>query len=144
MLELFLQYQLLMAEAILTLYSSNCWSFFHTPRTKRNMHWVIQVIGSTFAIVGTAILIPERSTHFQSAHSITGLVSLILTIIALINGIMALWPLEFYMKFQIRPIVLQIAHNSIGVASFVFGKHLFLQILQRSLNFIYLFNFIGI
>lgn len=119
-----------MAEAILTLYSSNCWSFFHTPKTKRNMHWVIQVIGSTMAIVGTAILIPERSTHFHSVHSITGLVSLILIVVALINGIAALWPLEFYMKSQIRPIISKILHNSIGVASFVLGKHFFPSIIN--------------
>lgn len=114
-----------MAEAILTLYSSNSWSSFHTKRTKRNMHWIIQVIGSTMAIVGTAILIPDRVTHFNTVHSVTGIVSLILAFIALINGVAALWPLEFYMRFNIRPVISKVCHNFIGIASFVIGKRFF-------------------
>lgn len=66
------QYQLLMTEAILALYASNCWSFFHVVRTKRTIHWIMQVIGSIFAIVGTVCVYWGRATHFRTVHSLTG------------------------------------------------------------------------
>lgn len=66
------QYQLLMTEAILALYSSNCWSFFHVVRTKRTIHWIMQLFGSIFAIIGTVCVYWGRPTHFMTIHSITG------------------------------------------------------------------------
>lgn len=111
-----------MAEAILTLYASNGWSFFHSPRTKRNIHWIIQIIGSIMSIVGTLILYPKRTTHFNTIHSVTGLISFIFTVIALINGIAALWPVQFYSNYNIRPVVSKIVHNFVGIFAFVFGK----------------------
>lgn len=111
-----------MAEAILALYASNGWSFFHSARTKRNIHWIMQVIGSTMAIVGTIILYPQRPIHFKTVHSVTGLISLILTVIALINGIAALWPVQFYSKYNIRPVVSKVLHNFVGVSAFVIGE----------------------
>lgn len=111
-----------MTEAILTLYASNGWSFFHSPRTKRNIHWIIQVIGSTMAIIGTVILYPKRTEHFNTVHSIAGYISFALVVISLINGIAALWPVQFYSKYNIRPVVSKIIHNCFGIFAFVFGK----------------------
>lgn len=111
-----------MAEAILTLYESNCWSFFHTPKTKRRIHWIMQTIGSLMAIVGTAILVPQRKSHFMTIHAITGLISLIFAVIACANGMAALNTLFVLKKFQIRPVVSKIAHNFVGLASFILGE----------------------
>lgn len=115
------KYQLLMAEAILALYSNNCWSFFNSSRTKRNLHWIIQVIGSIMAIVGTVILMPGRLSHFKTIHGITGLVSLISAVVALANGVAALWPRAIQRRFRIRPVVSKIFHNLIGISTFVLG-----------------------
>lgn len=111
-----------MAEAILTLYSSNCWSFFHTPKTKRSIHWIMQVVGSLMAIVGTTILYPQRTIHFKSIHAITGLISIIFAVIACINGIAAINPQNVYKNYRIRPVVSKIFHNFVGISSFVLGK----------------------
>lgn len=121
----FPQYQILMAEAILTLYSSNGWSFFHSPNTKKTLHWVLQVVGSVMAIAGTVILYPKRTKHFLSIHSITGLVSMILIVVSVINGILAHRRPSFYRKVKIRPVVFKIFHNFTGIATFVIGKNFF-------------------
>lgn len=110
-----------MSEAILTLYSSNCWSFFHSPKTKRNLHWIIQVFGSIFAIAGTGLLYPTRRKHFYTYHGITGIVSIVLCIVALINGLMALWSQQFYRMTKVKPVLSKFFHNFIGIASFVLG-----------------------
>lgn len=120
-------YQLLMAEAILTLYSSNSWSFFHSTKTKRTLHWVIQVIGSICAISGTVILYPTRRKHFYSIHGITGLVSLIILVIGAINGIVALWSREFYKIVRVKPVVSKFFHNFVGVSAYVIGRLIILK-----------------
>ncbi|XP_055300573.1 probable transmembrane reductase CYB561D1 [Sitodiplosis mosellana] len=116
-----LGYQLMMAEAILTLYSSNCWSFFYAPKTKRTLHWLIQVIGSLMAIVGTTVFYSTRQFHFQTTHSITGLISLIFAVVGCINGIAAINTQKVYKKYRIRPVVSKMFHKFIGIASFVLG-----------------------
>lgn len=111
-----------MSEAILTLYSTNGWSFFHSPETKRTVHWVLQVIGSLMAIIGTIVLYPKRSKHFFSVHAVTGLISLIFTALAAINGILAHRRPAFYRKYKLRPVVAKIIHNFTGITTFVIGK----------------------
>lgn len=111
-----------MAEAIMTLYSSNCWSFFYAPKTKRTIHWIMQVVGSSLAIIGTVILYPTRKSHFKTIHSITGLISLVFAAIACINGIAAINPHSVFKKYRIRPVVSKLYHNFVGLSSFVLGE----------------------
>ncbi|XP_031624355.1 uncharacterized protein LOC116341409 [Contarinia nasturtii] len=114
-------YQLLMAESILTLYSNNYWSLIFTPKTKRNVHWILQVVGSAMAIFGSVIFYLVRKFHFMRLHSILGLISLILVVISGFNGISALWSYEIFKKYRIRPVILKIFHNFIGISAFVVG-----------------------
>jgi hypothetical protein len=66
-------YQLLMAEAIMVLYSPNSWTYFHSYRTKKHLHWILQTIAAVFIVVGNVIIIVIKKTpHFKSAHAITG------------------------------------------------------------------------
>lgn len=67
-----IKYQLLMTESILSFYTENSWSVIHASKTKRTIHWVLQVIGSIFAIIGTWVLYVGRRRHFSTLHSITG------------------------------------------------------------------------
>lgn len=69
------QYQFFMTEAILALYSANSWSFFHIFKTKRNIHWIIQIFASIFAIVGTICVYWGRPSHFATVHSVTGTIN---------------------------------------------------------------------
>lgn len=66
-------YQLLMTEAIMVLYSPNSWSYFHSYRTKKHLHWILQTIGTIFIVVGNVIIVVIKKTpHFVSAHAVTG------------------------------------------------------------------------
>lgn len=66
-------YQLLMTEAIMTLYAPNSWSYFHSRRTKRHLHWILQSVAAVFIIVGNLFITVIRKTpHFKSAHAVTG------------------------------------------------------------------------
>lgn len=66
-------YQLLMAEAIMVFYSPNSWTFFHAHKTKKHIHWIIQLIAAIFIITGNFVATVVRTTpHFKTFHAITG------------------------------------------------------------------------
>lgn len=66
-------YQLLMAEAILVFYSPNSWSRFHLHKTKKHLHWILQLIATVFIVSGNVIISVIRTTpHFKTVHAITG------------------------------------------------------------------------
>lgn len=66
-------YQLLMAEAIMVFYSPNSWSYFLSHKTKKHLHWILQLIAAIFIITGNVIISVIRTTpHFRTVHSITG------------------------------------------------------------------------
>lgn len=61
-----------MCESILSLYKQNSWSTVHCKRTKTNLHWILQAIGSTMAIAGMVVEYLTRQSHFRSIHSQLG------------------------------------------------------------------------
>lgn len=65
-------YQLLMAEAIMLFYAPNSWSYFHSYKTRKHLHWILQSIATLLIIVGNIIVIQKRATHFQTIHAVTG------------------------------------------------------------------------
>lgn len=66
-------YQLLMAEAIMVFYTPNSWTYFHSYKTKKHLHWILQLIATIFIITGNVIISTIRTTpHFKTVHAITG------------------------------------------------------------------------
>lgn len=109
-----------MTEAILAFYSQNIWSTYHTRYTRKTFHWILQTIGSLAAIAGMIIEFVNKQRHFQSTHSILGLVAGILTVIGMINGITAAYSIQ--LKRYVKPIYMKMAHNLNGIAAFVLGN----------------------
>lgn len=119
-----MQYQLLMAQAILAFYSQNIWTKKYPRRTQRTIHWILQVIGSSAAIMGIIIEYIGRwqksKDHFISTHSTIGLIAGICTLIAMLSGTSALWSIK--LKKYVRPVYLKLMHNFGGMTVFVLGK----------------------
>uniref|UniRef100_A0A336LK63 ascorbate ferrireductase (transmembrane) n=1 Tax=Culicoides sonorensis TaxID=179676 RepID=A0A336LK63_CULSO len=115
-----LGYQLLMAEAILTLYSGNSWSQFLSKRQKATIHFVLQVLGSGTAIIGLGIQIYRKGgLTWKSYHSITGTISGIFLLMNLGIGVMTFWSMKI--KKWIKPLYLKFTHNLLGILCFSFG-----------------------
>ncbi|KAJ6648538.1 hypothetical protein Bhyg_03768, partial [Pseudolycoriella hygida] len=104
-----LGYQLLMAEGILALASSNVWTIFFTRRTKTIIHWIMQAFGGSFAIIGMAYEYSGRKSHFRSTHSKLGLASFVFLIITMMNGVTNLFSRE--MRALIKPVYQRFFHN---------------------------------
>lgn len=101
-------------------YSENVWSQQQSQPVKRLLHWVLQATGSSMAIAGMIIEYVNRSTHFQTKHSIIGLIAGIFTLIAMVNGMSALWSAE--MRKFVAPVYLKYFHLVVGLTAFVLGE----------------------
>lgn len=113
-----------MAQAIMAFYSQNIWSKKHPRHTQRTLHWVLQVIGSSAAIIGIITEYIGRwqksKNHFISTHSTIGLIAGICTLITMMSGISALWSTK--LKKYARPIYFKLMHNFGGMTVFILGK----------------------
>lgn len=112
-----------MTQSIMAFYSENVWSSGLSRQSKRTIHWMLQALGSTLAIIGFILELVSRlqkgKVHFNSTHSVLGLIAIVFTLIAMCNGVSALWSTE--LKRYVRPVYLKLAHNTAGLAAFVVG-----------------------
>ncbi|CAK1543091.1 unnamed protein product [Leptosia nina] len=88
-------YQLLMAEAILSLSADNGWSGVLRFRDKRRAHTILQVVGAALAIAGSFIKIIDKTRNFNTLHGRFGLVALVFTTVSLVNGLTSLYAFEW-------------------------------------------------
>ncbi|CAH2090345.1 unnamed protein product [Euphydryas editha] len=90
-----LGYQLLMAEAILSLCPHNGWSNRLQLEDKRKAHWILQILGSILAIAGSIIKALDNDVNWNTYHGQFALVALVFTTISLVNGLASLYAYEF-------------------------------------------------
>lgn len=62
------QYQLLMAEAILSLSADNGWSGVLRFKDKRYAHTILQVMGAALALAGSFIKMLDKEQNFNTLH----------------------------------------------------------------------------
>lgn len=119
-----LQYQVLMAEGILSFYQMNSLTLSCTRKRRKTIHWVLQSIGVAVTFIGILLEFLRRekygSAHFTSVHSVTGLIAGIFSVIALINGIAA--SKAYDLRSLIKPIYSKCLHNAVGLTAFVIGE----------------------
>uniref|UniRef100_A0A2A4JQ72 ascorbate ferrireductase (transmembrane) n=1 Tax=Heliothis virescens TaxID=7102 RepID=A0A2A4JQ72_HELVI len=110
-------YQLLMAQAILSLAPHNSWSAHLKMIDKRRAHWILQILGSVLAIAGSFIKILDKAVHWNTLHGQFALVALVFTVASLFNGLTSLYAYEFR-KF-IPAKLSKLTHICFGVVGFV-------------------------
>ncbi|KAJ0176133.1 hypothetical protein K1T71_008307 [Dendrolimus kikuchii] len=109
-------YQLLMAQAILSLSPNNGWSLMYSFVDKRRAHWILQIAGSGLAIAGSFIKILDKDIHWNTYHGQFALVALVFTSVCLVNGLASLWAYEVA-KF-IPPNLSKLTHICFGTVAF--------------------------
>lgn len=113
-----------MAEAILAFYEMNALTLSVSRQRRKTIHWIVQTIGFIVTFIGVMLEFIRRekygSTHFTTAHSITGLIAGIFSLISLINGVVA--SKAYQLRYSIKPIYSKILHNLTGILCFVIGN----------------------
>ncbi|CAK1543090.1 unnamed protein product [Leptosia nina] len=88
-------YQLLMAESILSLSADNGWSGVLRFKDKRMAHTILQVGGSALALVGSFLVMVDKTVNFNTLHGQFGLVAVVFTAVSLVNGLTSLYAFEW-------------------------------------------------
>lgn len=103
--------------------TNNVWSQEVDRKQKFWIHGGFMVFGISLVLTGISVEISRRSQfnmgHFISAHSITGLICMIILIISLICGPMALFSTCF-MKW-LSPQWIKLIHNITGQFAYIMG-----------------------
>lgn len=113
------QYVLLMSEAIVALTGENVWSRKLTRRSNSHLHWMFQLVGAGFSIVGVLVIYVKRSSHFRSYHSLIGGISVGCMSLIVLSGLPALFAAK--LRKLVRPVLVKGLHNCLGIAIFVSG-----------------------
>lgn len=107
----------MMAEAIL--------AFTHTNRLLYKqqvvLHWICHSIGFSLIIAGFVVVIINKNrnnySHFNSAHSIAGLITIICVILSIIGGVVTKF--SFQLRKLLRPIRIKLFHSIFGALTFM-------------------------
>lgn len=112
-------YVLLMAEGIIWLAGDNVVIRPISRRTKKHVHWVLQVLGLICIVAGVVVAYVHKRRHFKSNHAILGLTSLVIMIVLAVFG----YPVIAAAKFRkiIKPVIVKFTHNFLGITCFVIG-----------------------
>ncbi|XP_075976895.1 transmembrane reductase CYB561D2-like [Anticarsia gemmatalis] len=109
-------YTLIMTQSIMSMTHYNTWSSSLSIANKRRVHWILQVIGSGFGLTGSIIIMVYKDVNFNTLHGQFGLVTLIFTIISMINGVTSL--LSHRLRRFIPPILSKITHIVLGIVAY--------------------------
>lgn len=107
----------MMAEAIL--------AFTHTNRLTYKqqvlLHWIFHSIGFSFIIAGFVVVIIHKNnnnySHFESAHAIAGLITIICVILSIFGGVVTKF--SFQLRKHLRPIRIKLFHSIFGSLTFL-------------------------
>ncbi|XP_037293363.1 uncharacterized protein LOC119189000 [Manduca sexta] len=106
-----LGYHFFSAEAILSLNYANGWSTPMRLRHRRFVHVLLQLCAMVCAILGTTLVIVDKGASV-TAHGITGIITVILTVTSFLAGSGALYGKKY----------LKITHISFGIPTFLMSS----------------------
>ncbi|XP_073945815.1 transmembrane reductase CYB561D2-like isoform X1 [Choristoneura fumiferana] len=112
-------YQLLMPHGLLCLQSFS-WSSPLTFSQRRRAHWLLSLVGSILALIGSALMGARKTDNSYSLHGKFAIAALVFTIVSLAKGVLALYPRLFrrYNAFY----SIKISHSLLGTTAFILSS----------------------
>lgn len=89
-------------------------------RTRVYLHWLLQVAAAICILAGLFAAVIRKyyrnKTHFRTAHAITGIVAIALTLVTVLGGI----PTRYAHRWRafVQPLHLKVAHSSMALAAY--------------------------
>jgi cytochrome b-561 domain containing protein 2 len=111
-----------MSQAILTL-SDNIY-FTYKPLLKYRLlvHWMLSAIAGILITIAVVCMycnkLKDAKPHFQSVHSVFGLITICLTLITIGLGVFTQYKLPFGL-ISIRPVTKKLAHTLLGMSTYI-------------------------
>lgn len=112
-------YQLFMPYAMICL-QSDSWISALSYTHRRRAHWIMQLLGSILAFIGSVIMMSLKTVNFNSLHGKFALAALLFTIASLANGVSSLYARQLHR--YIPPRVSMFSHTLIGTLAFLLSS----------------------
>lgn len=115
------QYLILMSHAILTMSDSNYFTYQLGFKSRIELHWILQTTAAILISIGSAAIIVNKvyaeKNHFETIHSIFGVITYITTLITIGGGVITKYSLKW--KSYIRPVTTKILHSFAGILCYI-------------------------
>ena len=110
-----------MSNAILIMSDSNFLTTNLSHQNRITAHWIIQLCALILFVIAQICIFTNKvnmgKSHFQSTHSIFGLITLILTMLSAIGGIFTKYAIQ--LRNTVKPVVLKCFHSFAGITVYI-------------------------
>lgn len=136
-----------MSHGILTMADKNVFTQGYNHQQRVTTHWVVQAVALVLITVAQSAIYINKDRngypHYQSTHSLFGLVTYLLTVSATFGG--ALTKYSFQLRNVIKPAMLKTGHGFAGIAVYMMATTtIFLGLNQSWTDFDDLYVKLGI
>lgn len=108
-----------MCEAVLLFSTTNLLRLSHSQKVF--FHWILQVIGTLSTSIGIIIVVVHKcqkdKPHLKSFHSIIGLISVLLIILAALSGVLVKFSIN--LRSFLKLVQLKLAHSCFGALNLI-------------------------
>ncbi|XP_047998140.1 uncharacterized protein LOC125235586 [Leguminivora glycinivorella] len=112
-------YQLLMPYAMICL-QSDSWASALSFTHRRRAHWIMQLVGSILAFVGSVLMMSRKTVNFNTLHGRFALAALLFTVVSLANGLFSLYASQ--LRRYMPPRLAILSHTLIGTLAFLLSS----------------------
>ncbi|CAO1440387.1 unnamed protein product [Diamesa hyperborea] len=114
-------YLIVMAQGITAMADNNVFTHSMGYQKRVLTHWILQATALVFITIGQSSIFINKvrlgKSHYQSTHSVLGLITFLLTILTACGGVFTKY--SFQLRKYIKPLYIKMAHSFIGIASYV-------------------------
>lgn len=113
-----------MSQAVLTLSGANLLTYKQHQKTRIFVHWLLQALAGILITIASVCIFLNKvrmgKAHFQTTHSIFGLITVTLTLTSIGGGIFAKY--GYQLRHVMRPIYSKIVHGVAGTVTYILGS----------------------
>lgn len=110
-----------MSNAILIMADSSILTTNLSHQNRITAHWIIQLCALILFIIAQICIFTNKvnlgKSHFQTTHSIFGLITLALTMLSAIGGIFTKYAMQ--LRNTVKPVFLKCAHSFTGIVVYI-------------------------
>ena len=114
------QYLIVMSQAISVMADNNVFSHLMGYHKRAITHWIMQSIALVFITIGQSCIFINKvrlgKPHYQSTHSILGLITFLLTIMTAVGGIFTKY--SYQLRNYMKPLHIKMVHSFVGVLTY--------------------------
>jgi cytochrome b-561 domain containing protein 2 len=110
-----------MTHAVLTMSDNNYFTNNLEYKSRVYVHWVLQALAGVLITVAFTCIFANKwragKSHFQSTHSLVGLTTVCLTLVAIVGGVFTKY--SFRLRTIVRPVYMKIGHAALGSVTYM-------------------------